>query len=244
MGTKIGCIAVCRRMPAGIFHKSLIHPQIHCHGATIIRADRYKFLRNTQGNTSIFRHLKPALLIPNKTLGSHGLHDPLFIIISLFDFARGTLKKSVISLRIKKPLFSKTCALELMVYICRYDKIILILYQRQQILIHRLGCINITIEINVPCPPCPTCFLIGKRIESTRIHIPYAKTLLKIKEILFEPFTAVGKAGSSRKPRPGTNDYCIGSFELIPKSADVFFPAAGIIGKTASKIAHKGGSLL
>ena len=78
----------------------------------------------------------------------------------------------------------------------------IVLYQIQQLPINRLRCVDITIEIDVPCPPGPSGLFIGEGIEATGIHIANAKALCKIIEIFFKPLPAVCKTRGSGKPAP------------------------------------------
>ena len=58
----------------------------------------------------------------------------------------------------------------------------------------------ITIEIDVPCPPRPTCFAIGERIKAAGVHVLYAEAGREIEEIPVKALAAVGQPGGGGQP--------------------------------------------
>ena len=129
--------------------------------------------------------------------------------------AAGALEKTIVPLRVKQALFVKTCTLELVIHICRDHEIILVYDQGKQVLINRLRSIDITIEIDVPCPPCPAGFLILKWIKTAGVHVPDTEAFLEIEEIPVEPLPAVGEACSSGKAGTRADHNSVGPSKLI-----------------------------
>ena len=100
-----------------------------------------------------------------------------------------------------------------MIHICGNHKIIPVPHQLQQFPIHWLRRIDITVAIDMPGPPCPAGFLVGKGIEAAGIHIGDAEMLLEIEKILIKPRTAVGQTRSGGKTGPCTDDNSVCCFE-------------------------------
>ena len=86
------------------------------------------------------------------------------------------LEQAVVALRIEEPLFVKACLLETVIHVGGDHEIILILYQRIQVLINGSRRIHVTVHVNISCPESPPGLCVRIRIESAGIHIPYAKT--------------------------------------------------------------------
>ena len=116
-----------------------------------------------------------------------------------------------------------------MVHVCRDHKIILIPDQGEQVPINRLGRVDIAVEINMPCPPCPAGLLVREGIKAAGVHVPDPEVLFEIKEIPVEPLTAVGEARSGGKTCSGADHDRVGSSDLIFQPADVLLPAACLI---------------
>ena len=129
----------------------------------------------------------------------------------------GTLEQAVIALGIKQSLFIKACTLELMIYVGGYYEIVFAFNNRQQIPVNRLLRFNISVEINMPCPPGSSGLLIRKRIEAAGIDVLNPIFLGKIKEITLKALSAVCQSGSCRQAGSCPYYYRICSFNLFPE---------------------------
>ena len=168
-------IGSARPVPAFIFHEGVVSTEIHRYVGSIVRMLRDQRRRNFHGNTAC-RHFKDPLRILYKPLGFHGLHHPGFIVNGLPVCRICALEQAVVALRIEEPLFVKACLLETVIHVGGDHEIILILYQRIQVLINGSRRIHAAVHVNISCPESPSGLRIRIRVESAGIHIPYAKT--------------------------------------------------------------------
>ena len=111
-----------------------------------------------------------------------------------------------------------------MVYVRGDHEIILILYELSQVVIDRLWCGDITVIVDMPCPPRPAGFLIREGIEASRIHITDPEPLCKISEIFLEPFPTVGEARRCRKACSCPDHDGIGGFDFRFQTGNRFVP--------------------
>ena len=81
-----------------------------------------------------------------------------------------------------------------MIHIRRDHKIILILYQLQESVIHRLWRIHVPVDVNIAAPVRPVFLQRVIRIKAPGIHIVEIIFFLKIRKVLFESFSTVYKA--------------------------------------------------
>ena len=176
-------IPCSRLMPSFIFYKLIIRSQIHSKRLPTLRAFRDQILRN----------LHILLLL-------HHVSDHLFIFISHIRARFTALEQPIITLGIKKSLFIKTRLLETMIHIRCDDKIILILYQRKQMLIHRLRRIHISIDEDELRPVSPHLFRSIIRIKASGIHILKAVFLPELREVFLKTLAVINKARRGRKP--------------------------------------------
>ena len=114
----------------------------------------------------------------------------------------GALPQAVISLGVEQAAPVKAGLLKAVVHIGGEHKIIFILYQLQQILVHRLGRVAIAVEENKPAPVGPMLLQGGKWIKSPGIHIVKTVFFFKVGKITMELFSAISKASGCRKTCP------------------------------------------
>ncbi len=114
-------------------------------------------------------------------------------------------------------VFVEPCFLKTVVYVGCQHKVVLVFHKRKQTLIHRLGCILIAIDINVPAPVRPVFLHGGVRVKAAGIHIRKAVFAGKIGEIFPEPLPVIGKTCRGRKPCTCTDDHCIGMAQNLPQ---------------------------
>ena len=100
------CIALSGGVPALVFHKGIVCPQVHRHGCTTGRAVRYQ----SAGDFHI--------LLLYQHLSDHG-----FVVVGLLVAGLGTLPQAIVTLRVEQPTFLKPSPLEAVVYIGRQNKI-------------------------------------------------------------------------------------------------------------------------
>ena len=104
------------------------------------------------------------------------------------------MEQAVITLCVEQPLLVKACQLKLMVNIRCEDKVILILNEIYQIVIHGVRSFYIAVEIDMSAPPRPEGFFIRERIESARIHIGNAVLFGKVRKMLEKAFARMVKS--------------------------------------------------
>ena len=161
---------------------------------------------------SHFRHFgrdKCAVRVNHISLRrDHAFGD--FLVIERLRTARLTaLEQAVIALRVKQPLLIKACFLKAVIHVGRDHEIVLVSHQLQKVVIDRLRCIHIAVDVDVPAPIRPEFFLCGERIEAAAVHIPHAVLCRKIGKVFFKPFAGVGEARRRRQTGAGTNHYGI-----------------------------------
>ena len=102
--------ALCRPVPAFVFHKCMIRAKVHAHGPPAPWTVGDKLRRNAHFRRPPLRQDEsaPAVSFQKESLRlQHLLY--LFLIIIRFLMARsGTLQQSIISLRVEQPLFVKS----------------------------------------------------------------------------------------------------------------------------------------
>ena len=81
------------------------------------------------------------------------------------------------------------------------NEMILILYQRMQMLIHRLRGIHISVDKDELRPVSPHFFRSLIRIETAGVHILKAIFLPILREILLKTLSVINKTGRGRKSR-------------------------------------------
>ena len=108
-------------VPAIIFHKGRISPQVHLHFFTTDGAMGHKLCRNF--HTLLFLY--------------HAA-DSFLIVICLLMAGSLALPKAVVSLGVEQPLLVKAVVLEKVVYVGGQDKVVLVLQQLQQTYAHLL----------------------------------------------------------------------------------------------------------
>ena len=153
-------------MPAVVFCKGSIRPQIHRHLRPAGRTSGDQLCRHCHFQLSAFRNRQAPVFCYDKALCPNHLSDGILVVISLRQTGIPALKQSVISLCIKKPLFVKTRFLETMIDIGGKDKIVFILYQCKKSVIGIIGYLYITVQPDMPAPPCPALTCCFKRVES------------------------------------------------------------------------------
>ena len=127
-------------------------------------------------------------------LGKH-LPDFRLIVIGSVVAGFGTLPQAIVSLRVEQTAFVKAPTLELVVNVGGQHKIILVLHQCQQLPINGKRGIHIAVIKNVTAPPGPVFLQRVIGIKSPGVHIGDAVFSVKIGEVPFKPFPAVGEAG-------------------------------------------------
>ena len=172
---------------------------------------------------SILRYLEYTIRILHKALCRHRFHYPFLIVIGLSVPAIHGLEKSVVSLRIEEALFIEARSLELMIHIRCDGKPVLVFHKRKKLPINRLRRFNETIEIDVPCPPCPACFIIGEGIETTGIDVADTIVPCKVKEVSFKPLPTVGESCRCGKPCAGADNDGVRRFDFLFQSCYIFF---------------------
>ena len=111
-----------------------------------------------------------------------------------------------------------------MVHVRGDHEIILILYKLSQVIIDRLWRGDITVIVDMPCPPCPAGLCVREGIETAGIHIPDAKPCRKISEILLETLPTVDKTRSRGKTCSGPDYDGIGGFDFYFQTGNRFVP--------------------
>ena len=151
-------------------------------------------MRQTHGDFSFLRYLKDAVSVPHEALCLHGEHHPVFVIPCSAPAPLCVLEQTVVTLRVKQAGFVKARTLKLMIYVCGDHKVVFVLHQCKQFVIHRLRRINIAVKVDVSRPPGPASLLVRERPEAAGIHVRDTETLNKIEKIPLKPFAAVGQA--------------------------------------------------
>ena len=175
--------------------------------------------------------MKHAVFVREKALRRHGLAHPCLIVIGLFVPAVDALEQAIVPLCVKQAAFVKARPLELMVHIGGDDKVILPLHQLQQVPVHRSRRVNISVEIDMPCPPSPAGLLIREGIEAPGIQIRDAEALFEIEETAFKPLAAVGQSGGGGQPGACPDDNGIRCFQLRFQPLQLRLPVSGAEGR-------------
>lgn len=115
-------IAFASRIPAFILYEFIVRTQIHCHRLSAFGATRNKFGRNTH-----------ILLLGNQTAYK------FFVVVGCVMARLGTLKKTVIALRVEKPLFIEARLLKAVIHVRRNYKIIFVFDKFIQFVIYGFG---------------------------------------------------------------------------------------------------------
>lgn len=182
-------IAAVGLIPSVILHKGLIAAQIHRHGTAADRA-----VGNERcGDPHVF-------LLRN--------HLPYFIFVAVgLGVTRcDALPEAVISLGLKQPVRMEACELKLMVHICGENEVVSFFDKLQQLCVDRFGRALVTVEQDMPAPPCPILFLGLIRIKSSGVHIPDAVPVLKVFEMPQEAFTGICQPSGCGQAGPSAND--------------------------------------
>ena len=183
-------------MPTVIFDEFVVGTQIH----------RHRLSANGAFWHEIRRYFHILLL------GNHLLND--FLVVIGFIMARNTaLKKTVIPLGIKQPLFIESRFLETVVNVCRDNEVIFVFYEFIKFVINRFRRIGITIYKNISRPVRPELFGSIVRIKPTRIHIVKIVFRFEIVKILMKTLPRISKTRSSRKPCARAYHDCIRVFD-------------------------------
>ncbi len=158
-------------------------------------------------------NFKDPVCIFHKPLCFHGLHDPVLIVEGFLHDRILALKQSIVTLRVKQALFIESRLLKLVIHIGGDHKIFFVLHQIIQLLIHRPGCRDIAVEVNVSGPPGPAGFIIRKWIKTAGVHVRNAERLGKVAEILVEPGPGIRETGRGGQSGTGTDDHRICLFQ-------------------------------
>ena len=188
-------------IPAFILDEGIVTPQVHGHGTAAPGAAGHQL----RGD-------------PHVPLFRKHFADGLLVVIGLLMAGLGALPKAIVPLGVEQPLLVEARQLELVVHIGGQDKVILVLYQLQQIVIHGLRRLFIAVHQDLPAPPGPVLLQTFKGIESAGVHVPDAVPGLKVAEIPPEPFPGVGhpRGGGQARPRPDHHCVCRGQGLLQP----------------------------
>ena len=178
--------------------KGIVTAQIHRHWRAAFRTVREQF--GWYAHIFLFQY-HPA--------------NRAFIVIGLAMAWSGALPKPIISLRIEQAFFLKPRELELVIYICSYDKILLAINQSQKIKINLAGRYIISVAKNVAAPIGPIFFPRGIGIKTGAIHILKVVFCNKIKKLRFKTLPTVSKASRRRQARACTNHNRISLFKFL-----------------------------
>lgn len=121
----------------------------------------------------------------------------------------GALPQAIVPLGVEQPLLVEARQLELVVHIGGQDKVVLVLYQLQQIAIYRLRRLFIAVYQDLPAPPGPVLLQAFKGIESAGVHVLDVVPGLKVAEIPPEPFAGVGHPRRGGQTRPRPDHHCV-----------------------------------
>ena len=113
-----------------------------------------------------------------------------------------------------------------MVHVSGDDKVILSVQKREQLPIHILWRIDIAVIVDMPRPPCPARFLIGKRIEAAGVDILNAKPCGKVTEVPVKAFPGIGQSSRSGQSGAGANHNSICALDFLLQPFNLFRPAS------------------
>ena len=169
-----GVIPLSRLVPALVLDEFIVASKIHCHWLAA----------NGTARDQLGRDCHIFLLFNHR-------NDSVIVVVGFVVTRHGALEQAVVALCIEQTLLVKARRLELVVDIRREDKVVLILDELQEVIVHRLRRLYIAVEKDMSAPPRPECFLIGERIESARIHIGNAVLLGKVGKVFVETLAGI-----------------------------------------------------
>ena len=132
--------------------------------------------------------------------------DNGFVVPCLLAAGFAALKQPVIALRVNQPLFVEARLLEAVVDVRGDRKVVLALHQLEQVFIHRLRRVHITVDENIPAPVRPEFLFRRIREKAAGIHIRKAVFGGKIGEILSKSRTGIGKSRRRGQHRARADD--------------------------------------
>ena len=198
-------------VPACVLHKTVIGPQVHGHGLATVRAAGNEFRGNAHlqrairfHQTSVRRNAVPLRL--------HHLPHGFFVVKSFRTAGVTALEQPIVPLRIEQPLFDKAGLLEAVVHVGGEHKVVLVLHQTEQLVVHRLRRALVPVDVDIPAPVSPVLFKRIIRVEPAGIHIRKAVFRGKIRKVSAEALAIVHKACRGGKPGPGPDHdgICLG----------------------------------
>ena len=182
-----------------------------------MRAAGDQLCRDAHFEGRTLRHGQAAVRCDGVPLCFHHPAHQRFIVEGLRAAGLCALEQPVIALCIKQPLFVEARFLETVVHIGGEHEIVLVLHQVEQIVVDRLRCVLIAIDINVPAPVGPVLLQRGIGVKPTGVHIGKAVFRGKICKILPETRPVVDEACGGGKPGSGPEHHGVGVCQQLPQ---------------------------